>query len=559
MKILNNAKVIIINFAARNFAFISILLFLSLTIFMLPISFGRIIHLYFYTTFLALCLAWVTDVIRPNKLRNCIRRLLIGIAVVVFIIDVFFLIYYHAIPNQAIIDALYATNKAEALEYARANLTNGWLYAALICILLVLYFVSRQLIKLKYNSRVIPIFAFWMVFSSIFTIVNIVKDTCKESESTMNNLKYRCFPLVRTCFYLSESYSNMEKLAVMLKNPPVSRILKNNSSIPYIVYILGESTSRHHMGIYGYNLNNTPYMSKREAEGDLLKFTDVISPNGQTLHVMEKLFTFYRQHERGKWYEYTDLFSILKTAGYYTMWLSNQESSGEWGNHGRVYAERCNMYAFTKLRNSSEVTIVEPYDAALLPLLDKVMAHPKAKNFIVLHLLGTHQRYRCRYPDTFKAYSVSEEQGESERAKEERANYDTAIRYNDSIMNEIIKRFENRDAIVIYTSDHGEDVMEINKNVAGHGEICINNRIIEIPMLVYMSKSFRSKRPKLAQRIKQCVDRPFVTDDMIHSILDIMEIKAEGYNPQLSVFNKQFNINRKRYCGKKLYKKSIVS
>ena len=101
--------------------------------------------------------------------------------------------------------------------------------------------------------------------------------------------------------------------------------------------------------------------------------------------------------------------------------------------------------------------------------------------------------------------------------------------------------------------------MEINKNVAGHGEICINNRIIEIPMLVYMSKSFRSKRPKLAQRIKQCVDRPFVTDDMIHSILDIMEIKAEGYNPQLSVFNKQFNINRKRYCGKKLYKKSIVS
>ena len=45
MKFLNNAKVIIINFAARNFAFISILLFLSLTIFMLPISFGRIIHL----------------------------------------------------------------------------------------------------------------------------------------------------------------------------------------------------------------------------------------------------------------------------------------------------------------------------------------------------------------------------------------------------------------------------------------------------------------------------------------------------------------------------------
>lgn len=105
-----------------------------------------------------------------------------------------------------------------------------------------------------------------------------------------------------------------------------------------------------------------------------------------------------------------------------------------------------------------------------------------------MHLLGTHQKYSDRYPETFKAYSINEEQGENEKMKMERANYDTSVRYNDSIMNAIIKRFENKDAIIIYTSDHGEDVMEINKKVAGHGDICINNRIVEIPMMVYVSK-----------------------------------------------------------------------
>ena len=145
--------------------------------------------------------------------------------------------------------------------------------------------------------------------------------------------------------------------------------------------------------------------------------------------------------------------------------------------------------------------------------------------------------------------------GSNKEMKELRACYSTAVRYNDSIMNAIIKRFENKDAIVIYTSDHGEDLMDINDKVAGHSEVGINTRMVEIPMLIYLSKTFRSKRPELAKRIQLSINRPFMTDDMIHSILDIMGIKTSGYNPKLSVFNKQFDAKRKRYCGKKLYRR----
>lgn len=556
MSFFRNIKEIIVNFAGRNFAFITTILLMSLTVFTIFDSFGKAIHLFLYTTFVTTCLAFFTDFVRPKKLRYAIRRMLIILGAIVLITDLFFAFYYQGLPDQAIIEVLLATNKDEVWEYAKANLTSGWLYAAVVFIFLVLYIASQQLIKLKRNSKFTSFFAFWLVFAAIFTVVNIVKDVCKKKDKTIVSLTSKCCPLVRTCSHIYNGINNLQNFELMLKSGNAKpRLLSNNSSIPYVVYIVGESTSRHHMGIYGYRLDNTPYMSKREKDGEVFKFTDVISPNGQTMLVLEKLFTFYRQHGKGKWYEYTDLFSILKAAGYYTTWLSNQEYSGIWGNNGRIYAERCNARSFTKLRSSESFSIKDPYDAALLPLLDRTLVQPKAKNFIVLHLLGTHQEYSDRYPNTFKAYSINDEQGENEKMKMERADYDTSIRYNDSIMNAIIKRFENKDAIIIYTSDHGEDVMEINKKVAGHGDICINNRIVEIPMMVYVSKSFREKRPELTKRIQQAVNRPYMTDDMIHSILDVMEIKTCEYNPQLSIFNDKFNANRKRYCGKKLYKR----
>ena len=125
--------------------------------------------------------------------------------------------------------------------------------------------------------------------------------------------------------------------------------------------------------------------------GDLIKFTDVISPNGQTMQDLGKLFTFYRQKAKGEWYQYEDLFSILNTAGYNTIWLSNQESSGIYGNNGRVYAERCKEHAFTRLRGSTNSYIADPLDEELLPLLDKSLKRAKKKEFYSFTLNG----YSC--------------------------------------------------------------------------------------------------------------------------------------------------------------------
>ena len=169
--------------------------------------------------------------------------------------------------------------------------------------------------------------------------------------------------------------------------------------------------------------------------------------------------------------------------------------------------------------------------------------------------MGTHAHYNSRYPKTFKGFSPSVEVGETDKIKQTKAEYDTAVRYNDSIINEIIKRFKDKNAIIIYTSDHGEDVMEINKKIAGHSDIDINRRTVEIPMLVYLSKKFQVAYPSITKRIRMSANRPFMTDDMIQSILDIIQVTTKDYRPELSIFNPVFNEKRIRYCGKNIYKK----
>lgn len=516
-------------------------------------SFGRGVHHFLYMCFAIVCLTLIISLIPYKRVMRITKSIIELFSVLLLFLFLHFLYYYHSLPDSAIFEILLATNRNEAMEYLQANVLNSRLYGSICAVIFVLSAYSLLILKLQYKRSAILFASAWLTFASFFTVVNLVKDIIKQKTTTRDRLLHQCCSVVSTVFLTRDAINDMQQLKQMRqKGNTRPKLLKNNSTIPYVVFILGESTTRNHMWIYGYHLQTTPYLSSLEKTGDLVKFTDVISPNGHTIKVLEKLFTFYRQGAKGKWYEYTDLFSILNQAGYYTTWLSNQESSGIYGNNGRFYAARCKSNSFVCIRDTKS-DFTEPYDEHLLPLLDQTLKQTKPKRFIVLHLMGTHLEYENRYPKTFKAFSTNVEQGENNKIKETKATYDTAVRYNDSIVNAIINRFKDKNALIIYTSDHGEDVMEINKKIAGHGDIDINNQKVEIPMLVYMSKTFQKNYPYITNRIRLSAHRPFMTDDMIHSILDLMEIQTKEYRPSLSIFNKQFNNKRKRICAERLY------
>ena len=65
-------------------------------------------------------------------------------------------------------------------------------------------------------------------------------------------------------------------------------------------------------------------------------------------------------------------------------------------------------------------------------------------------------------------------------------------------------------------------------------------------MIIWTSDIFRRSYPELEERIAASIHRPYMTDDMIHTLLDIMGIETEEYEPSRSVINPVFDASRPR-------------
>ena len=93
--------------------------------------------------------------------------------------------------------------------------------------------------------------------------------------------------------------------------------------------------------------------------------------------------------------------------------------------------------------------------------------------------------------------------------------------------------------------------------MSGHVEEHPNRYMLEVPMLIYASPSWREKHPDKWQAIQAAVDRPYMTDDMIHTLLDLLDIRTPEYAPARSLVNPAFNAQRPRIVQGKDYDRDM--
>lgn len=322
-------------------------------------------------------------------------------------------------------------------------------------------------------------------------------------------------------------------------------ILEDRHDIPKVIFVLGESTSRHHMQLYGYNLPTTPNLSRREQAGELTAFSSVTSPHAGTMAVMRTLFSFYDKGAAGMWYDYGNLFDILRAAGIHTAWLSNQESSGFYGSIGRTLASRCDEQAFTS-HLSHTIDLSERYDEEVLPLLDDALAGDSRtematqSDFFVVHLMGAHEDFKRRYPASFARFTAADETGgakEDAASRQIRAEYDNAVLYDDHIVDAIIQRVEDQDAVVIFLSDHGEEVNDV-RELVGHGDESSSWQH-DVPMVIWTSTKFRANHAEDVRRIQVAKDHAWQSDEMVHTVLDLLKICVPQYEKEKSLTKKK--------------------
>ena len=64
--------------------------------------------------------------------------------------------------------------------------------------------------------------------------------------------------------------------------------------------------------------------------------------------------------------------------------------------------------------------------------------------------------------------------------------------------------------------------------------------------LVWFSDSYKEMNQEKIDTIVANKDKPWVSDDLFHAILDINQIKSPYFQPKRSIFNKDFNDKRPR-------------
>ena len=234
--------------------------------------------------------------------------------------------------------------------------------------------------------------------------------------------------------------------------------------VPTIVLVIGESYNKHHSQLYGYNKATTPRQMALEAEGSLVKFTDVVSTWNLTSFVFKHMMSLYAVGDSGEWCDQPLFPEVFRKAGYHVTFVTNQfEPKAKEAVYDFSGGFFLNDPELSQKQFDSRNTKTHRFDDGVLKEYDALRDTTIEHNLVILHLMGSHVDYRARYPQKTNTVFKPEMYNRpelSDKQKQILAQYDNSLLYNDSIVTAITQRFVDQDAVVVYMPDHGEEIFD---------------------------------------------------------------------------------------------------
>ena len=231
------------------------------------------------------------------------------------------------------------------------------------------------------------------VFISLFTVLVILSLVGVGKIGGFN----ASTPLALS-FYSVKYWMKVKRNLANLSNDKENRveITKNESDTPFIVFVIGESESRHFMGMYDKRYDTTPLCQKLVDSGNMFVFTDTISMKSSTAQVMTPLLSFMdNTTETTDLKKFDPIVDVFTKAGYQAFWISNHEKITKDLSYATYMSSRCNYAKFTaKISGNTEFTPQYGLkDEVILPPLDEFMKNQvsqKDKNLFVFQIMGSH-------------------------------------------------------------------------------------------------------------------------------------------------------------------------
>ena len=542
----------------------------------------------------------------PIKIRRWIRATMYAILYPVSIIDIYCFVRFGSTLTPTMLLLVGETNSSEASEFFSTYLDWNLLFTPIgLILLLMLAHIACNIIaarrkvhpavrhkltgrlgriykKLSPSDKVkvsigaaaggiLGVLSLILLYNGYTETINNKIATVRlmsyknigdvEHELTKKDRANLYLPIYRLAFSV---YANkltakqVDKLIAGIKDVTVDTCTFRSQ---HIVFVIGESYNKHHSQHYGYRHETTPRQVELQKKGNLIPFTDVIAPFNLTSFVFKNIFSVHAVGDKGDWCDDPLFPELFRRAGYRVSFITNQflpqAKEAVYDFSGGFFL---NNPILSKAQFDVRNTRLYKFDAGVLRDYDQIVMKDREKNpdvprLTILHLKGQHTNYHDRFPKDRKHFNEKDYKKDwpemSKRCRMLLADYDNATLYNDSIMSEIIKRFEEEDAIVVYMSDHGEeafgDGLEIfGRNHSAQIDFRLAHEEYEIPLWIWYSKEYARKHPDIVKQVKNASNRPFMTDNISQVLLYLAGIQSPHYRDEYNVLSDGYNARRER-------------
>lgn len=481
--------------------------------------------------FTVLAIAFITFfrcVLLPKKdcafytLRKVLFVIIAFITLFLPLLLLCYLIATNSLISSDIIIALAQTNGAEGAEFFVTNVNYKWLLA-LLFLIAVIYINCKAYENLTCDPKAkvttsfsIAIILIGSIFLAIPRIDYLPFAVVKVTSRQLDNF----------ALYKQQKGVRLQKLSTLTSlklNPDVDK----DGNL--FVLVIGESQSASHIQAYGYQKATTPKLVERLKEPNHLLFNNVFSSWPQTVQALSYALTNANQYNQVEVSDAYSLIEIARAVGFDTYWLSNQRKYGMYETPITVISSTANHEIWTNGSAKMEGVF---FDEELVNRLPKV--DPNKNTLIIIHLMGSHQKYEKRVPKEFRQFTGADEVV---------ASYDNSILYTDYVVDEIYNKAKKNPAFkaLVYFSDHGEEPHV----VGGHDPVNVTYQMLKVPLFVYLSDSYRKNHLNLFESLKSNEHKYFSNDLIFDLMVSLMRIEGvPNFEESLNLSSKKYRLDK---------------
>ncbi|MCS6203551.1 phosphoethanolamine transferase [Shewanella baltica] len=452
--------------------------------------------------------------------------------------SVFFAAYqYNVVFDYGMIENTFQTNHAEALMYVNfASIMNMVLTGILPAYLIYKADIQYQPFFKELLHKVLFMLA--MLAGLGIIAFFYFQDYAAFGRNNDELKRY----IVPTYFIGAASkYINVHYLQTPIEYQQLGLDAKNVSANPngkpnLLVLVVGETARSMNYQYYGYD---KPTNAHTQDQG-LIVFKDTSSCGTATAVSLPCMFSRMgrEDYDSRRAYAQDTAVDVLNHGGIKVQWFDND--SGCKGVCDQVENITIDLNSDPELCTGQYC-----FDQVLLNKLDETLATAERKDtVIVLHVIGSHgPTYFLRYPPEHRKFTPDCQRSDIQNCSPDELmnTYDNTILYTDYIISEVVKKLQNQqdkfDPAMLYLSDHGESLGEKGMYLHGAPYSIAPIEQTSIPMLAWVSEDFsKDNHLDMACLADHAAKGGFSHDNLFDSLLGLMNVKTEVYQPKLDIF-----------------------